>query len=137
MVDPAVRRLLALAVHHPSALVTAWEALALTDEQSAALLPEAVQVAIGGLTTGATVEQVAARLPSLAPLLRWYVEPWPPGCYPPPRPGELDELVSGYARRRAAALADACDLMGEGIPEALALRAGEAAACRALAEAGA
>ena len=131
MVDPAVRRILALALHHPTLLAVEWAALGLTDDQARALLPDDVQVAIGGLATGATVEQVAARVPSLAGLLRWYAEPWPAGCYPPPAVGEVEALVVAYARRQVAILADACDLMEEGIPEVLALRSAEATARRA------
>lgn len=130
MVDPAVRRLLALALHHPTLLAVEWAALGLTDDQARALLPDDVQVAIGGLATGATVEQVAARVPSLAGLLRWYAEPWPAGCYPPPAVGEVEALVVDYARRMADVCADAADLMADGIPEALALASAEAAGVR-------
>ena len=130
MVDPAVRRLLALALHHPTLLAVEWAALGLTDDQARALLPDDVQVAIGGLATGATVEQVAARVPSLAGLLRWYAEPWPAGCYPPPTVGEVEALVVDYARRMADVCGDAADLMADGIPEALALASAEAAGVR-------
>ena len=130
MIDPALRRLLVLAVRHPYALVAQWSALGLTDEETAALLPDDVATAIAGLTNGATVDQVAAVVPALGSVLRW-IEMWPVGSHPAPVEGEVDALVETYARRQVAIIADAIDLMEEGIPESLALRSAEATARRA------
>ena len=131
MIDSALRRMLVLAVRHPYALVAQWSALGLTDEETAAILPDDVATAIAGLTNGAPVEQVAGVVPTLAPLLRWVAMPWPDGCHPAPAEGEVEALVGAYARRQVEVIADACDLIEEGVPEALALRSAEASMLRA------
>lgn len=115
MIDPALRRLLVLAVRHPYAMVAQWSALGLTDEETAALLPDDVATAIAGLTNGASIDLVASRVPTLAPLLRWVSMPWPDGCHPAPVEGEVDALVETYARRQVAIIADAIDLMSDGL----------------------